>query len=113
MDNKRIRRAIPVFREERCVCVCVCVLERERKRERERERERERTFKNQYNPHSNVIPILCSYRQGMGRIWLTNVGCSSRDASIINCQHSTFGNVPGCFHFDDVAVECDNCKQIL
>ena len=49
----------------------------------------------------------------MDRIWLTNIGCSSRHDSINKCPHNAFGSVSGCFHFDDVAVECDNCKQII
>ena len=57
-----------------------------------------------------IVLYMCSYSQGTGTIWLKNLDCTSRDASIVDCQSSSFGSVSGCFHFDDVAVECDNCK---
>ena len=45
------------------------------------------------------------YRQGIGRIWLSNVNCRGNELSIEGCPHSGWG-IHSCAHTDDAGVRC-------
>lgn len=42
---------------------------------------------------------------GTGDIWLTDLSCSGREASIADCPHSGWGG-HNCVHLEDVAIRC-------
>ena len=43
---------------------------------------------------------------GTGTIWLDNLSCSGREASLHDCLHDGYGNTTSCTHDTDVFVQC-------
>ncbi|XP_041369837.1 deleted in malignant brain tumors 1 protein-like [Gigantopelta aegis] len=57
-------------------------------------------------PYAAAVAVpRARYGQGSGRIWLDDVSCRGTEASIIQCQHNTWGHT-NCFHPEDVGVIC-------
>ena len=45
------------------------------------------------------------FGQGVGRIWLDDVGCSRLETQLDHCFHSGLG-VHNCGHYEDAGVSC-------
>ena len=50
--------------------------------------------------------MWAEFGQGSGRIWMDNVQCSGREASLDMCDHNGFGN-QNCGHNEDAGVVCE------
>jgi len=46
------------------------------------------------------------YGQGIGRIWLDNVGCDGYESTIESCSHRIWGS-HDCEHREDAGVKCN------
>ena len=57
-----------------------------------------------------IISTTCRYSQGLGVIWLDNLGCTSSDVMLSTCSHSGFG-IHNCVHSEDVAVSCSSVGE--
>ncbi|XP_067048349.1 deleted in malignant brain tumors 1 protein-like isoform X3 [Acropora muricata] len=51
-------------------------------------------------------PCLAKYGEGSDPIWLDDVSCSGREASLFDCSHLGFGNKHNCRHSEDANVIC-------
>ena len=51
-----------------------------------------------------------SYAAGSGRIWLSNVACTSSSSDLLSCSFSSFFF---CNHREDVGLRCSEYKSIL
>ena len=47
---------------------------------------------------------------GIGHIWLDNVGCNGNEKTLSDCYHSGWGG-HNCEHYDDAGVECSGGKS--
>ena len=48
------------------------------------------------------------YGQGLGQIWLDELGCAGTEWTIRNCSHRGWGRVYRCIHFKDAGVKCSS-----
>ncbi|XP_077978778.1 scavenger receptor cysteine-rich domain-containing protein DMBT1-like [Glandiceps talaboti] len=48
------------------------------------------------------------FGKGSGQIWMTNVGCTGNENSLLECSHST--GTTSCSHDNDVGVICDKTE---
>ena len=61
--------------------------------------------------HEQILLFpLNSFGAGSGRIWLSNVACSSSSSDLLSCS---FSSSFICFHFEDVGLHCSEYKSIL
>ena len=51
-------------------------------------------------------PGSARYGQGTGNIWMDDVSCNGREASLFNCVHIRVINNGGCGHGEDASVVC-------
>ena len=52
------------------------------------------------------------YGEGSGPIWLKNVQCVGNERSIMECQHSGWGNHK-CGHWEDASVICSSMTMTI
>ena len=50
--------------------------------------------------------FLCSYGSATGTIWLDNVRCSGSESRLNYCQRNPLGS-HDCWHYQDVAIDCN------
>ena len=57
--------------------------------------------------YSNVITVYGSarYKKGYGPVWLANLQCPLSAKTILECQHSGWGN-NNCNHGEDASILC-------
>ena len=46
------------------------------------------------------------FGRGEGAIWLDTLNCFGNESSILECEHSAFGNIKGCNHYSDSGAMC-------
>ena len=56
----------------------------------------------------SVAVSYAAFGQGTGPIYLSNVGCTGSESSLLSCSHSGIG-VTSCGHYEDAGVVCP-CK---
>ena len=59
-----------------------------------------------------IIAIAVSqaaFGQGAGFVFLSNVGCTGAESSLLSCSHG----VHFCAHSEDVGVVCPTCKSCI
>jgi len=56
--------------------------------------------------YNGAVAYYTAQTSGIGQIWLDNVSCQGDESSLNLCDHSGWGS-HNCFHYEDVAVECN------
>ena len=46
------------------------------------------------------------YGKGTGLVWLSDINCAGDEISLLECQHSGFGQ-NDCYHTEDAGVMCN------
>ena len=55
--------------------------------------------------------IRATFGRGTGPIYLSSVGCTGTESSLVSCSHSGIG-VTYCSHYSDAGVVCPSCTLV-
>jgi deleted-in-malignant-brain-tumors protein 1 len=58
-------------------------------------------------PDAEAAYGTANFGQGIGHIWLDNVGCTGYESSLFSCSHSGVGS-HNCGHSEDAGVRCND-----
>ena len=58
-----------------------------------------------YGFSTAAVALTSGFTNGVGQIWLDEVGCTGSEYRIQDCRHSAYGT-HNCGHIEDVGVRC-------
>ena len=61
-------------------------------------------------PDAEAAYRNANFGQGIGQIWLDNVGCTGYESSLFSCSHSGVGS-HNCGHSEDAGVRCNDTGE--